>query len=475
MTLIEHDVDVVVIGAGPGGYAAGIRCAQKGLSTVVVGSIAGGTCLNFGCIPSKALIEVAHQFEVVDRAASGTTPFGISAAAPAIDLGTAIEWKDGVVDRLTTGVVSLLSAAGARLLTGWATVLDGKTIEVATEAGVEHLRTKNLVLASGSTPIELPTLPFDDLVVSSTEMLSSTTVPDDLVVVGGGYIGLELGTAMAKLGAKVCIVEATERVLAGFDPVLTAPVAKRLDELGVRTFTRTIARGMNPSRTALVVEGSDGTFTELAADRVLVTVGRQPLTTGWGLEVLDLDRHGAFVKTDDQCRTSMAGVFAIGDLTGEPMLAHRATAQAEIVAEVIAGGSDRWDHVCIPSVVYTDPEIVTVGLSRTAAKDAGHDVTEARFPFSANGRALSAGDPTGFIQVVARRGDGLVLGLHAVGAGVSELSSAFSLALEMGSCLEDIAGTIHSHPTRSEALQEAALVALGTPLHLATAGGRGTI
>jgi dihydrolipoamide dehydrogenase len=301
-------------------------------------------------------------------------------------------------------------------------------------------------------------------VISSTEALSLAAVPKMLVVVGGGYIGLELGTAFAKMGSDVTVIEAMPQILPQYDAELVKPVAKRLSELGVGVLTGAKAKGL--AKEALVVETASGEEKRFAADRILVTVGRKPRTEGWGLEELDLDRSGHFIRIDERCRTSMRGVYAIGDVTGEPMLAHRAMAQGEMVAEIVAGRKRAWDKRSIPAVCFTDPEIVTAGLSPDEARAQGYEVRIGQFPFNANGRAMTTEAEDGFVRAVARADTNLVLGLQAVGAGVSELSSAFSLALEMGARLEDIAGTIHAHPTRSEGLQEAALKALGHALHI---------
>lgn len=286
------------------------------------------------------------------------------------------------------------------------------------------------------------------------------------MVVGAGYIGLELGTAFAKLGSGVTVVEAEDRILPQWDRELTSPVARRLETLGVEVITSARARRLSSDGTALVVETGGGEERRLAADHVLVTVGRRPLVEGWGLEELDLDREGPFIRIDAQCRTSMRGVHAIGDVTGEPMLAHRAMAQGLLVAEIAAGHRHAWDKRAIPAVCFTDPEVVTVGLSPEQARATGRELRIGNFPFSANGRAMTLAVEAGFVRVVARADNHLVLGIQAVGPGVSELSAAFALALEMGARLEDIAATIHAHPTLSEAFPEAALRALGQGLHV---------
>lgn len=462
----EISCKLLVIGAGPGGYVCAIRAGQLGVDTVIVDAgKPGGTCLTIGCIPSKALIHAADEFYMARQMAEGRSKIGISVASAAIDLGRTIDWKDGIVGRLTAGVTSLLQKSRVKIVHGHARFRDGKTVEVATETGDQLIRAENIVIATGSEPAELPALPFGGNVMSSTEALSLRAVPGRLAVVGGGYIGLELGTAFAKLGSEVTVVEATARVLPQYDVELVRPVLKRLKDLGARVLTQRSARGLSDDGQGIVVE-SGGRMETIAADKILVTIGRQPRMRGWGFDELDLDRTGKFLRVDERCRTSMRGVYAIGDVTGEPMLAHRAVAQGEMVAEIVAGAKRTWDKRAIPAVCFTDPEIVSVGLSPDDARGQGVEIKVGQFPFSANGRAMTTGSDEGFVRAVARADNHVVLGLQAVGPGVSELSSAFSLAIEMGARLEDIAGTIHAHPTRSEGLQEAAMKALGHALHI---------
>ncbi|MFQ5562800.1 MAG: dihydrolipoyl dehydrogenase [Parvularculaceae bacterium] len=463
----ETHCKLLVIGAGPGGYVAAIRAGQLGIDTIVVeGCALGGTCLNVGCIPSKALIHAADEYEKVAHFAAGKSALGIKLKSPEVDLGETVKWKNGVVRRLTTGVGGLLKKSKVRVLSGWATFLDGKTVEVKTADGVQTVRAENVLIATGSAPVELPFLPFGGDVISSTEALDLSAPPKNLVVVGAGYIGLELGLALAKLGSKVTVVEALDRILPLYDDELTRPVAKRLKALGVATYLGAKAKGPAKKGKGLVIETAEGEEETLSADKILVTVGRKPLTEGWGRDELVLDMDGRFIKIDDRCRTSMNGIYAIGDVTGEPMLAHRAMAQGEMVAEIIAGENRRWDRRAIPAVCFTDPEVVTVGLSPDEAQAEGYEIKKALFPFAANGRAMSMEAEEGFIRVVARADNHLLLGVQAVGRGVSELSTAFGLAIEMGATLEDIAGTIHAHPTQGEAFLEAALRTLGHALHI---------
>lgn len=456
----------MVLGAGPGGYVAAIRAGQLGLDTIIVEDVKpGGTCLTIGCIPSKALIHAADEFEKA-MAISVGSPLGITASKPKIDLKKTVAWKDQIVDRLTSGVEGLLKNAKVRTLSGWGRLIDGKTCVVETIDGEFTISAKNVVIATGSVPVGIPTLPFGNKVLSSTEALTLTKVPRNLVVVGAGYIGLELGTAFAKLGSKVTVVEASNGILPQYDRELTRPVSKNLERLGIKVLLNSTAEGLSDPGDGLVVLDSEKTASVLKADRILVTVGRKPHTEGWGLDQLDLTLEGPFIRVDRHCRTSMTGVFAIGDVTGEPMLAHRAMAQGELVAEHLAGLPVIWHRMSIPAVCFTDPELVTVGLSPQEAKAAGIETTVGKFPFQANGRAMTTEREDGFVRIVAREDNHMILGIQAVGSNVSELSSEFSLALEMGARLEDIAATIHAHPTRSEALPEAAMGALGHSLHI---------
>ncbi len=469
----QTNTTLLIIGGGPGGYVAAIRAGQLGIPTVLVeGEALGGTCLNIGCIPSKALIHLAGRFHEAQALAGGDSPLGIEAPPPTLDLARGIAWKDGIVKRLTSGVGALLKKHKITVVQGWARIVDGKTVDVELKAAKgarsdgQRIRCEHLLLATGSEPVALPFMPFGGPVISSTEALSPAALPKRLAVVGAGYIGLELGTVYRKLGVEVDVIEARERILPAYDAELSKPVAASLKALGVRTHVATQLLGLSEDGKGVRVQGKDGHERTLAADRVLVAVGRRPRSRGFGLSALMLDTDGAAVRVDSQCRTSMRNVWAIGDLTGEPMLAHRAMAQGEMVAELIAGHTRRFMPAAIPAVCFTDPEIVTAGLSPQQAAEAGVDAIEASFPFAANGRAMTLESSEGFVRVVARRDNHLILGWQAVGRGVSELSTAFSQSLEMAACLEDVAGTIHAHPTLGEAVQEAALRALGRALHI---------
>ena len=458
---------LLVIGGGPGGYVAAIRAGQLGIPTVLVeGEALGGTCLNIGCIASKALIHAADEFEKARLYANGS-PLGIKVQSPQIDLTQTVRWKDGIVSRLTGGVGALLRKNGVTVIQGWATVVDGKTVDVKSAQGEPvRIQCEHLLLATGSLPVALPFMPFGGNVISSTGALAPSELPRRLVVVGAGYIGLELGIAYRKLGAEVAVVEAVPRVLPAYDDEeLTRPLLATLKRLGVVLHLGCTVQGLDPAGAVRVRSAQADEFA-LPADKVLVAVGRRPRTEGFGLESLRLDMTGRAIRIDDQCRTSMRNVWAIGDVAGEPMLAHRAMAQGELVAEVIAGHKRHFAPAAIPAVCFTDPEVVTVGLSPAEADKAGIAFIVASFPFAANGRAMTIESTDGFVRVVARRDNHLILGWQAVGRAVSELSAAFSQSIEMGARLEDVAGTIHAHPTLGEAVQEAALRALGQALHI---------
>ena len=470
---------VLVVGAGPGGYVAAIRSAQLGLDTVIVeGDKAGGTCLIRGCIPSKAIIHAAERFESLQQHANEGGHMGLSLAAePQIDMAALVDWKDAIVERLNKGVEALLKGAGAELVKGWATFTGPKKCTVETTEGLLDIEAENVIIATGSSHIDLPFMPCDEeFVLSSTGALDLQKLPKSAAIVGGGYIGLELGCALAKLGTDVTVVEGMDSILGIMDKEIRRPLEIWLKKHKVAVHTNALARGTEikgkgASRKAHLTFEKDGDEQTIKVDKVLVTVGRSPNTKGWGLENMGvrMDTGGRFIRIDRQSRTNVPGVYAIGDVAGEPMLAHKASAQGEMVAEIIAGHNRSFDKVAIPAIVFTEPEIVSVGLSPDEAKDRGEEVITGKFPLAANGRALTleAEKTAGFIRVTARESDHVILGIQAVGSHVAELHGEFVLALEMGALLEDIADTVHAHPTMTEAFHEGVLKTLGHAIHSA--------
>jgi dihydrolipoamide dehydrogenase len=462
---------LLILGGGPGGYVAGIRAGQLGIDTVLVeGDRVGGTCLIRGCIPSKAMIHVASKFEGMRHAAEGSKD-GISlTGAPRLDMTKTVAWKETIVDKLNGGVAALLKRGKVKVVHGWGRFTDAKTCVVETAEGPVTIKAENVILAAGSVAAALPHIPFGGDVISSTEALSLSELPRKLAVIGAGYIGLELGSAFKKFGCEVTVVEALDRILPLYDDALTKPVKTWLEKAGVTLHLGAKATGWENNELMVEKANSSGASETLRipADKLLVTVGRRPRTQDWGLESMGVDMAGAFVKVNERMQTSMAGVYAIGDLVGEPMLEHKAAAQAHVAVEVIAGQNRSFAPNAIAAVCFTEPEIVSCGLSPDEAKAAGIEAISAIFPFSANGRALSmeAGDGGGFTRVVARKSDHRVIGLQAVGQHVSELAGEFCMSIEMGAVLEDLAGTIHVHPTLSETVHEAALRALGHAIHI---------
>ena len=469
---------VLVIGAGPGGYVAGIRSAQLGLDTIVVeGDKAGGTCLIRGCIPSKAIIHAAERFESLRQHSADGGHMGLSVKGEAeVDMVGLVSWKDSIVDRLNKGVEGLLKAAGAELIKGWASFDGPKSCIVESSSGSVKIEAENVIIATGSSHIDLPFMPCDEeFVLSSSGALDLESLPKSVAIVGGGYIGLELGCALAKLGSEITVVEGMSSVLAIMDKEIRRPLELWLKKHKVSVHTDALARGVEikgrgASKKAELTFEKDGTEHKVKVDKVLVTVGRKPNTKGWGLENtgIRMDGSGRFIRTDRRCRTSVPGVFAIGDVAGEPMLAHKASAEGEMVAEIIAGHKREFDKVAIPAIVFTEPEIVSVGLTPDEAKERGEEIIVGKFPLAANGRALSleAEKTGGFIRVTARESDHVILGVQAVGSHVAELHAEFVLALEMGALLEDVAGTVHAHPTMAEAFHESVLKTLGHAIHI---------
>jgi len=472
----EQRFDAVVIGAGPGGYPAAIRLGQLKVKTAIIErEYYGGVCLNVGCIPSKAVIHAAKTFDKLGH----SDEIGISIPGkPTLDVAKLQAWKTSVVNKLTSGVRTLLKANHVELFEGSATLgergPDGHRITIKSKAGDQTIIAKNVVLATGSRPLEIPGFKIDqDRIIDSTGALALAAVPPRLVVIGGGYIGLELGMCYAKFGSKVTVVEALPRLLATMDKDCVAVVDRKLKKMGVEVMLETKATSWEAraDRAVLTVALKDGPGTKTAtidADKILLAIGRRPNSENLGLEQAGVTiGKGGFVVADDQLRTNVPGVYAIGDLIGGMMLAHKATKEGEVVAEIIAGHKAAFDVRTIPAVVFTDPEIASTGLTEDEAKAQGHaELKIGKFPFAALGRALSVNDTEGFVKVVADAKTGELLGVHIVGNGASDLISEATLAIEMGAVADDLRLTIHPHPTLSEAIMEAAAASQGEAIHI---------
>ncbi|MDB4886062.1 MAG: dihydrolipoyl dehydrogenase [Gemmatimonadetes bacterium] len=462
--------DVVVIGGGPGGYVAAIRAAQLGFTTVCVEAdkTLGGTCVNVGCIPSKALLESSHHFEFMGHDAA---KHGISLADLGIDVATMLKRKDDVVGQNTKGIEFLFRKNKITWARGFGTLKAGNVVEVRgapPESNITSYQAKHVIIATGSVPIELPFLKFDEeRVLSNVGALLIPSVPKHLIVIGGGVIGLELGSVWRRLGAKVTVVELLPAILPGMDDDIVKEADKtfRKQGLDIRTGTRVTGGGRTGDTVFVDVE-KDGATERIEGDYVLVSVGRRPSTGGIDAAALGLNvgRRGE-ILVDDQQRTNIPGVFAIGDCTPGPMLAHKAEEEGVVAAEVIAGKPAHMHHRTIPGVVYTWPEIAVVGLSEQQVKESGRAYKAGRFPFSANGRARTAGETTGFIKFIADATTDEILGCHMIGPSVSELIPEVVLAMEYRGSSEDIGMTVHAHPTLSETTKEAALAVLGRAIH----------
>lgn len=462
------ETHTVVIGSGPGGYVCAVRLGQLGVDTLLVekGEL-GGVCLNVGCIPSKALISASKLVTQIREAES----MGITTGDVNVDVEKLVSWKSGIVKKLTGGVGQLVEANGGKILRGTATFAGPHDLDVATGDGVTRVKFQNAVIATGSTPAEIPGFSLDgDHVVSSSEALAFDRAPGSMVVIGGGYIGMEMGGVWQRLGTEVTVVEYEDRLLPGFDKDLVRPVTKRFKKLGGKSMTSSMAKKWAKAKgggvTVKVESRKTGDVTELAADVILLTVGRRPNSAGLGLEAAGVatDERG-FVPADGAQRTNVPHIFSIGDVAGEPMLAHKGSKEGEVAAEVISGLPSAFDVRGVPAVVFTDPEIATVGFTESEAKAAGHEVRIGRFSFAANGRALSINEPDGFVRLVVDGKSEVVLGGQVVGAEASNLIAEIGLALEMGALASDLALTIHAHPTLTEAVMEAAAGALGHAIH----------
>lgn len=460
------EVDTIVLGAGPGGYVAAIRASQLGQKVIVVEKEhVGGVCLNVGCIPSKALISASHRYEQMAH----SDAFGIKAENITIDFLKVQAFKNQVVERLTGGVRGLLKAHDIELVEGEALFVEPDVVRV--NHGYESSRYKfnHCIIATGSSPIEIPGFKWSDRVLSSTGALALKEVPKKMVVIGGGYIGIELSAAYAGFGTEVVILEGSPSILPNFEKRLIAPVKKKLKEKGVTVFTQALAKGVTETAEGVSVTAEiKGEVKTFAADYVMVTVGRRPNTRDLGLDLAGVEvTERGLIKVDKQGKTTADNIYAIGDIVPGMALAHKASYEGKVAAEAIAGEASEVDYRAMPAVVFSDPEIATVGLSEEEAVKAGYEVKTGQFPFAANGRALSLGATDGFLKIVSRESDGLVLGAQIVGTNASDMIAEFGLAIESGMTIEDIALTVHAHPTLGEMAMEAAEVALGKPIHIA--------
>ncbi|BAB06371.1 dihydrolipoyl dehydrogenase [Halalkalibacterium halodurans] len=459
------EVDTLVIGSGPGGYVAAIRAAQLGQSvTIVEKGTLGGVCLNVGCIPSKALISAGHRY----HNALHSDDLGIKAENVTLDFSKVQEWKASVVNKLTGGVEGLLKGNKVEIIKGEAYFASEDSVRIMDEKNATTYKFKNCIIATGSRPIELPNFKYSKRIINSTGALALEEVPKKLVVIGGGYIGIELTGAYSNLGSDVVVLEGGKQILPGFEKQMAKLVERKLKKNGVSFHTEAMAKGVEETEDGVKVtaeiKGKEEVF---EADYVLVTVGRKPNTDELGLEQIGVElTERGLIKVDKQCRTNLSNIYAIGDVIEGPALAHKASYEGKIAAEAIAGEKSEIDYLAIPAVVFSDPELATVGYTETEAKEAGYDVTAAKFPFAANGRALSLNDADGFMKLITRKEDGLVIGAQIAGPNASDMIAELGLAIETGMTAEDIALTIHAHPSLGEITMEAAEVALGTPIHI---------
>lgn len=462
-----EEVDTLIVGSGPGGYVAAIRAAQLGQKVTIVekGEI-GGVCLNVGCIPSKALIQAGHRFH---DAQHGSEDMGIATEKATVDFSKVQEWKAGVVKKLTGGVEGLLKGNKVNIVQGEAYFSDKNQVKVSSdEYNSQTYKFKNCIIATGSRPIEIPTLKYTDRVINSTGALQLEEIPKKLIVVGGGYIGVELATAYANLGSEVTILEGEKRILGGFEKQMSQLVDRRLKKNGITVETEAFAQSVKETKKSVKltaeVKGEEKTF---EADYVLVSVGRRPNTEELGLEQIGVDiTDRGLIKIDKQARTSLDNIYAIGDIVDGPALAHKASYEGKVAAEAISGEASAIDYLAIPLVAFTEPELASVGYTEDEAKEAGYDAKASKFPFQANGRALSLNDSEGFMKLITRKEDGLVIGAQIAGPNASDMVAELGLAIEAGMTAEDVAMTIHAHPTLGEITMEAAEVAIGLPVHI---------
>jgi dihydrolipoamide dehydrogenase len=464
---LDIQTDVLIIGAGPGGYVAAIRAAQLGKEVMVVedSSKLGGVCLNTGCIPTKAVIHASNFHQTIKDMAWA----GITVKDYTVDLSKMHAWKQEIVDKLGNGIKSLFKNYGIEVVPGRAVFKNDHEVHIEGKTDITSIKFKNCIIATGSSIIEIQGFRFDGkYIIGSDEALELRDIPKKMIIIGGGYIGTEMGTVYAKLGTEVSIVEFTDRLISVLEPDVVDVVSRKLDEFNVKKYLKSKALNceIRDNKVYVKIE-HDGKEEILDADKVLVVVGRKPNSNNIGLENtgIKIDSKG-FISVDKQMRTSVSHIFAIGDVVGQPMLAHKASREAKVAAEVISGLPSAFDNKVIPFVVFNDPEIASVGLREDEAKAKGIKYIVGKFPFSASGRAMTLNQTEGFVKYIAEESTGIILGVHAVGPSASDIISEATLGIEMGATLEDIALTIHPHPTLPETMMEAAEVTLGQGIHI---------
>ena len=462
------EFDLVVIGAGPGGYTAAIKAAQLGMKTAIVekGKNLGGTCLNVGCIPSKALLSSSELFH---EAQHGFKSHGIKAEGVTMDVAAMMKRKNGVVRKMARGIDYLMNKNGIEHVSGSGRIVNAGEVEVTGGEAARTLKTKRILIATGSSMSGLPFLEFDgETVLSSDHAIALGQAPESMIVIGGGAIGLELGSVWARLGTKVTVVEFLPRIAAMFDEDITQALQKLLQKQGLKFHLGTGVESAEKTKTGIKLTAAKGDKSlELEAEKVLVAVGRKPNTDGLGATEagVELDERGR-IRTDAEWQTNVPGIYAIGDVIAGPMLAHKAEQEAVAAVERMAGKAGRVNYDTIPWVIYTAPEVAAVGLTEAEAKEKGHEVSVGAFPFQANGRAVAGAHADGLAKVITDKATDRVLGAQILSANASELIAEAVLLMEFDGSAEDLARTIHAHPTMSEGLREAAHMALGEPLHI---------
>ena len=455
--------EAAILGSGPGGYVAAIRLGQLGIQTALIEKAdLGGVCLNIGCIPSKALMQVARLKRRIEIAKQ----MGVEVSDLKIDFTKTQTWKQNIVNRLTSGVEFLCKSNHVDIIEGEGQFQSPHEIIVTTSTGTEIIASKNTVIATGSRAMQIPGLEFDGAnIISSTEALELQQIPPTFVVVGGGVTGLEMATMYAELGSKVTVIEMLDQLLPGIDIELVRIIERSFRRLGIDYHVKSKAKEYREGQVRVIIE--DGTEEMFPASKILISVGRRPNSDNIGLDRAGVKTNPqGWIQTDRHMETNVPGIYSIGDVNGPPLFAHKASKEGIVAAESIAGMKSEADFRAIPWAIFTDPEIASAGLTESQAREKGYDPIIGKFPFTALGRALLAGETEGFVKIVADKNSELVLGIHIVGSEASDLISEAALAIEMGATLRDIELTIHPHPTLPESIMEAAAAAKGRAIHI---------